>query len=102
MKVLKKGTGQKGWAKEFVCTGSGNGNGGCGAKLLVEIADIFKTESHARDETTIYLTFKCPECGTLTDIPTGQWPSDTYKIPSQRAWEAKQAFTVEAADSGPK
>jgi len=27
MKVIKKGNGQKGWAKELECTGAGNGNG---------------------------------------------------------------------------
>ena len=36
MKVLKKGNGQKGWTKEFTCSGAGNGNGGCGAELLVD------------------------------------------------------------------
>ena len=28
MKVLAEGTGQKGWAGEFTCTGAGNGGGG--------------------------------------------------------------------------
>lgn len=32
MKVIQKGSGQKGWAKEFVCTGEGNGGGGCRTK----------------------------------------------------------------------
>jgi len=68
MKVIKKGRPQKGWAKEFECTGAGNGYGGCCAILLVEQADVYTTESHARDETTTYNTFKCPECGTETDI----------------------------------
>ena len=30
MKVIQKGDGRKGWAKEYKCTGAGNGNGGCG------------------------------------------------------------------------
>lgn len=68
MKVLEKGRPQKGWAAEYLCTGRGNGEGGCGAKLLVEQEDLFRTESHARDETTTYLTFKCPECKVWTDI----------------------------------
>ena len=68
MKVIKKGRSQKGWSKEFKCTGNGNGNGGCGAILLVEQNDVFKTRNHCRDETTVYNTFKCVECGVLTDI----------------------------------
>ncbi len=69
MKVIKEGRPQKGWAKEFECTGNGNGNGGCGATLLIEQADVFRTTSSARDEITYYNTFKCCECGVLTDIP---------------------------------
>ncbi len=72
MKVLEKGRPQKGWAAEFVCTGKGNGNGGCNAKLLVEQTDLFKQFSHARDETTTYLSFQCCECGSKTDIWNGE------------------------------
>ena len=69
MKVLKKGTPQKGWAKEFSCTGNGNGGGGCKAKLLVEQDDVFKTYSHHYDGSSeTYNTFKCSECSVLTDI----------------------------------
>lgn len=68
MKVIKPGRRQKGWSVETVCTGTGNGGGGCGAKLLVEEGDLFKTTSQARDETTAYVTFKCSACGVLTDL----------------------------------
>lgn len=68
MKVLEKGTGQKGWAREEFCTGFGNGNGGCGAKLLIEQADLYKTQSHVRDETDTFITFRCVECKVETDI----------------------------------
>jgi hypothetical protein len=68
MKVLEKGRKQKGWSVTRECTGNGNGGGGCGAKLLVEEGDLFKTTSQARDETTTYVTFKCSECGVLTDL----------------------------------
>lgn len=68
MKIIEKGRPQKGWAKEYTCTGRGNGNGGCGAKLLVEIGDVFQTQSQCRDETDYYTTFRCPECKVLTDI----------------------------------
>ncbi len=68
MKTLKKGRDQKGWSKEEKCTGLGNGGGGCGALLLVEQGDIFRTTSHARDETTNHVTFACHDCGVLTDM----------------------------------
>lgn len=74
MKVLKAGRPQKGWSMKFVCTGAGNGGGGCEAKLLVEQGDVFLTESHARDETTVYHTFRCPECGVNTDIQSSDRP----------------------------
>lgn len=67
MKVLKKGREQKGWSSEQTCTGHGNGNGGCGAKLLVEIGDVFETTSCAMGEVDCYVTFRCP-CGVLTDL----------------------------------
>lgn len=68
MKVIKEGSGQRGWSTEATCTGAGNGKGGCGAVLLVEAPDIFSTYSHARDESTQYKTFKCCQCGVLTDL----------------------------------
>jgi hypothetical protein len=69
MRVLKPGDlEQTRWSQECSCTGKGNGRPGCGALLLVEQGDLFKTTSQARDETTTYITFSCPECGTLTDI----------------------------------
>ena len=73
MKVLEKGKPQKGWSIETRCTGAGNGNGGCEALLLVEQDDLFRTTSHARDETTYYVTFRCPECGVMTDIQNSDY-----------------------------
>lgn len=69
MKVLEKGN-PNGWEIEQKCTGKGNGDGGCGARLLVAEDDIFVT-SHTDyvGDTEYYYTFKCPECGRLTDIP---------------------------------
>lgn len=68
MKVLEKGREQRGWSMEFECTGAGNSGGGCGAKLLVEQDDVYRTCSYARDESTTYYTFMCSECGVQTDI----------------------------------
>lgn len=70
MKLLEKGREQKGWAHEFKCTGEGNGYGGCGARLLVEQADVYETSSGYYDGSTdYYRTFDCPECGVATHIP---------------------------------
>ncbi len=68
MKVLKKGRAQKGWATEAVCTGAGNGDGGCGAKLLVEKSDLYQTTRCCLHETDYFVTFRCPECGVETDL----------------------------------
>lgn len=85
MKIVKKGNPQTGWAKEFTCTGSGNGGGGCEARLLVERGDVYVTESHSYDETDRFNTFTCPDCGVLTDI--GYVP---FSAPSKAAWEKAQ------------
>ena len=68
MQVLKPGRPQKGWAKEFECTGKGNGNGGCGGSLLVEQADVFRTTSSCMGDREHHNTFRCVSCGVLTDI----------------------------------
>lgn len=68
MKVIKKGSGQKGWSSEFECTGKGNGNGGCGAILFVEFDDLYYTSSSCRDETTHCITFSCCDCEMETDV----------------------------------
>ena len=87
MKILKKGREQKGWSKEFICSGKGNKEGGCGAKLLVEYDDLFRTfQTDMTGDRDIFLTFKCVECGVLTDVPTKEWPSTT-SIPDQNVWE---------------
>lgn len=79
MKVLQEGTGQKSWAKEYICTGKGNNGGGCGAKLLVEATDLFHTYSHCRDETDTFTTFKCPLCNVKTDIPNSDPPRGSVR-----------------------
>lgn len=69
MKVLEKGTGQKGWSTKARCTGEGNGMGGCGALLLIEQKDLYHT--HNYDYTgghDVFNTFTCCECGVETDI----------------------------------
>jgi len=79
MKVLEKGN-PNGWEIEQYCTGKGNGDGGCGAKLLVAEADIYLTSStDLTESTTYYYTFKCSECGCETDIPENQIPKRITK-----------------------
>lgn len=69
MKVLKPGSGQKGWSRKATCTGRGNGDGGCRAKLLVEEPDLYTTHSsHYDGSNETYVTFRCPECGVQTDL----------------------------------
>lgn len=66
MKVLEKGPG---WSIEQICTGRGNGDGGCKSRLLVETQDVYLT-SHTdlAGDTDYYYTFRCPVCGKETDI----------------------------------
>ena len=90
MKVLEHGN-PNGWGIEKRCTGEGNGGGGCNAKLLVSKDDIFITTCNIRDETDYYYTFKCPECGTLTDIPNKE-------IPVSVALAAKEKYHKEHLD----
>lgn len=69
MKIIASGDGRKGWAQEFKCTGAGNGNGGCGATLLVEEGDLFRTHSYDYGGGhDVYTSFRCPECNNLTDV----------------------------------
>lgn len=74
MIILEAGRNQKGWATEAFCTGHGNGNGGCGAKLLVEQDDLFETSSSCMGEVDYFTTFKCAACTVLTDLPTSAVP----------------------------
>ena len=69
MKVLKKGRAQSGWSIEAICTGKGNGGGGCGAKLLVSDSDLYETHSsHYDGSSESYTTFSCVACKVETDI----------------------------------
>ncbi len=88
MKIIKEGRKQKGWSKEFTCTGHGNGDGGCGAVLLVEQPDLYKTFTHCRDETDMHVTFTCAACGVETDLSEKEKPTYTLllKIPDKKKW----------------
>lgn len=96
MRVIKKGRKQKGWSKEYVCTGFGNGGGGCGAKLLVSEFDLYGTSSHHYDGTSdYYTTFCCCECGVETDV-TDHPPRVSGTRPSEKERAAvAQKFSAE-------
>lgn len=81
MKVLKKGRPQVGWSRKLICTGKGNNGGGCGAKLLVEKDDLVRTGRHPYDGShEYYVTFVCPECKVMTDLPSGVYPGDIWAL----------------------
>lgn len=96
MKVLTKGTVSKPWSASLTCTGVGNGDQGCGAFLLVEQRDLFLTQGFTCVDHDVCVTFKCCECGTLTDIFSSNQPhcSIVAKLPkTQAAWEEIQSKT---------
>lgn len=91
MIIIKEGTLQKGWAKEFECTGKGNNSGGCGAILLVEVDDLFETSSSSMGESSYFTTFQCKQCGVLTDIKGSDVPyfdrlGNHLVLPKQNVW----------------
>ena len=85
MKVIKRGKKQKGWAMEFECTGEGNGDGGCGATLLVEESDLYLTYRGYYDGSSdTYTTFTCSCCGVETDVEV-----PIRVTQSRNAWKRK-------------
>lgn len=78
MKVIEKGPG---WNIEQICTGNGNGGGGCNSRLLVEANDIYVTSStDITGEVDYYYTFTCPVCGAETDISKSKIPANIKKL----------------------
>ncbi len=77
MKILEKGPG---WSIEQLCTGEGNGNGGCKSRLLVETDDIYvTTRTDMGGDTEYFFTFRCPVCNIETDIPYSDIPPSVQK-----------------------
>jgi len=88
MRVIKKGREQIGWSRQKICTGDGNGGGGCGAVLVVEERDLFRTGKHPYDGSHEYFcTFKCISCGVLTDI--NDWPGNPQDLPASIGGEGQ-------------
>ena len=75
MRVVKEGHGTNPIIGEFECTGVGNGGGGCKALLEVQLNDLryYEGSDYPIGRRNAY-TFRCPECGTLTDLAQEDWP----------------------------
>ncbi len=83
MKIITPGRDQRGWARELICTG--DKDSGCGAKLLVEEADLFE-ERHADVTNTTH--FICAHCGQENTVPkTVKIP---WLLPTREVWEKIQ------------
>jgi len=55
---------------EYLCNGEGNKNYGCGAILEIAENNLYQTIKEYRDgSVACFLTFKCPECDSETNIP---------------------------------
>ena len=100
MQVIKQGRRQTGWAKEFTCTGAGNGDGGCDAVLLVEQGDLYHTYHNdyggGRD---VFTTFTCSECGVETDVK-GVPPN--LMLPDKAEWLKARELAATATEGGAK
>ena len=86
MEVIKKGRKQNGWTKEYICTGHGNKDGGCGAVLLVSASDIF-ISGYFGDYTETgdpAFSFKCPDCEVVTDIKSSDLPKEIIQRLTRR------------------
>jgi hypothetical protein len=72
MKVLKSGNIAAPWSIEATCTGHGFHNDGCGAELLVELADLARYGRSEDDPEALResVGFQCPECKVGSEIRT--------------------------------
>lgn len=93
MKILKPGREQHGWAAEATCTGKGNGGGGCGALLLVEESDLYKTgKCHYDGSSERYTTFCCPSCRVETDLDMVPSAVES-RLPWKSEWRGNETAT---------
>lgn len=76
MKVLEKCSSDN-WKVECRCTGKGNGDRGCGEKILVTKRDIYVTSrGYYKSSKVYYYTFRCPKCDRNTNILEKDIPKD--------------------------
>ena len=91
MKLLEKGNVPEKWESEELCTGAGNGGGGCNSKLLVEEGDLFFTTNDTGGE--YFITFECPCCGMFTDLSDSKIPATVRKnIVLQEVWGRRKCI----------
>jgi len=87
MRVVKPGV-AKTWSVKATCSGKGSGGGGCGAELVVEETDLFRTSRGYYDGSTDnFVTFSCPECGILNNI-SERPPINYGSLPTQTEYKA--------------
>ena len=94
MKIIKKGRPQKGWAKQFECTGRGNGDGGCGAILLVEQADLYYVTRSCYDEAERVVSFQCCLCDVETDLLPTSLTGINFTILHKNEWKKKEEVSA--------
>ncbi len=83
MKVLEPGKPVKEWSKEFYC----QGDGGCGAKLLVQKSDLYIMYEGGYDETTEIACFTCIICQVECRTPKYEVPYEIMKnLPNKSKW----------------
>jgi hypothetical protein len=73
MEVIER----KNWKLDHDCTGSGNGGKGCGSRLRVSRDDLRYwpgVDSDSWGQSDPAVGFKCPVCGSVTDLDKSQWP----------------------------
>lgn len=80
MKIIERAE-KPTWCKQYRCTGMGNNGHGCNSLLemtpddLVHFMGSGTGNGWAASEPAV--SFKCPVCGTATDIPKEDWPNTT-------------------------
>ena len=84
MKILEQGD-VKEWNVHVRCTGEGNNQEGrsCSSLLEVTHTDLIYTQ-HGMNSLPRVVTFRCMNCGTLTNIPFLDIP-DGIRIPDMRS-----------------
>lgn len=58
------------WTLDILCTGEGNGGGGCRKLVRIGFTDLFNSNTITRP----FVTFACPACDAWTDLPGAVWP----------------------------
>ena len=76
MIVLEADSPRPEWGMEVVCSGAGNGGGGCLTNLWVQGEDLFYSPTKIGRFMNGHLTIECSCCGTWTDIKAPKVPMD--------------------------